>query len=399
MKPTGRRPELLAAVCTNAVPLVGVAFFEWSLAAVLLIYWFELGVMLVLAAVRALFAQLPPQHPSDGLVVGATRHKRGGLSVPWTDTEIPVAHLPVLVVAVPAFGAVWFVAGGVGFAGLETAGVSFSEENAAAGLAIIGVTVGRSIETLYGYFLAGRHHEVNAQLALRTAVWPILVVGAALFFGGAGVSAGAPPVALLGGVVVGKFLLDLAGVYDDRLEAFDERTYISFGWATDAPEWPAIDEELSEPVEVVRPRPAGVLLGGVGRGLRSPAIGLSGIIGLLAVLLTLASGDVTLLVGFGGVALAALVVLGAVGAADRAVRHLTMEYRVGDDLAVLGYDRLLREPQWRVPAWRIEAAETRETVADRLLGTETLVVNHDDRTIRIPAVPDVEALRSTDETG
>jgi hypothetical protein len=76
-----------------------------------------------------------------------------------------------------------------------------------------------------------------------------------------------------------------------------------------------------------------------------------------------------------------------------------MEYRVGDDLVVLGYDRLLREPQWRVSAWRIDAAETHETVVDRLLGTETLVVSHDDRTIRIPAVPDVEALRSADETG
>ncbi|WP_336136890.1 DUF6498-containing protein [Natronomonas amylolytica] len=398
MNPTGRRPELLAALLTNAAPLVGVAFFGWSLAAILLVYWFELGVMLVLAAVRALFAQLPPQHPSDGLVVGATRHKRGGLSVPWTATEIQVAHLPVLVVAVPAFGAVWFVAGGVGFAGLDAAGVAFSEENAAAGLAIIGAAVGRSIETLYGYFLVGRHHEVNAQLALRTAVWPILVVGMVLFFGGAGVAAGVPPVALLGGVVCVKLLLDLASVYRDRLEAFDERTYISFGWATDTPAWPAIDEELSEPVEVVRPRPAGVLLGGVGRGLRSPAVALSGIVGLLAVLLTLASGDLTLLWIFGGVALVVLVVLAAVGVLDRAIRYLTMEYRVGDDLAVLGYDRLLREPQWRVPTWKVEAADARETVADRLLGTETLVVSHDNRTIRIPAVPDAEALRSTDET-
>lgn len=395
MTPTGRRPELVAALLTNAAPVVGVTLLEWSLAAILLIYWFELGVMLVLAAVRALFAQLPPQHPSDGLVLGATRYKRGGLSIPRTDTRIQVAHIPVLVVSIPAFGIVWFLTGGVGFAGLEAAGVTFSETNTAAGFAIIGVVLGRAIETLYGYFLSGRHHEVNAQMALRTAVWPILTVGMVLFFGGAGVAAGLPPVALLGGVVGMKLLLDLASVYGDRLEAFDERTYISFGWATDAPEWPSIDEELAEPIDVVRPRPAGVLVGGAVRGVTSPVVALPAIVGALAVLLWLASGDVMLLVVFGGVALASLAVFGVIGALDRAIRYLTMEYRVGND--VIGYDRLLDEPQWRLPAWKVEAADTRETVADRLLDTETLVVARGDRTVRIPYVPDTESLRGADD--
>lgn len=391
-----RRPELLAVVATNLAPLVGVTALEWSVAVVVLLYWFELVVTLAFAAVRALFAQLPPQHPSDGLVVGATRHKRGGLSIPRTGLQIQVAHLPVVALAVPMFGLVWLFTGGMAFAGLEAAGVTIPDESAAVGFAIVGVVLGRTVETLYGYFLDGRSREVNVQMALQTAIWPILVVGAALAGGGMVLVAGAPPPLLLATVVGAKALFDLAGVYRDRLEAFDERTAVTFGWANEPPEWPAIDESLSPPVDVVRPRSLAVLGSGVVRGLTTPAVGFPLFIAGAALLLTLLSGSLALLAWFGGAAVAIAVFLAPLGVLDQSIRHLTMEYRVGR--AAVGYDRLLGEPQWRIDGWRLETAERRRTRLDRRLGTVTVVVDREDRSIRLPGVP-VDDLREAINTG
>ena len=66
------------------MPFVGVAVLGWSPAALVAVYWVDLGV----AALRALFARRPPDHESDLLVLGAFRHGRGGLSVPRTALHV-----------------------------------------------------------------------------------------------------------------------------------------------------------------------------------------------------------------------------------------------------------------------------------------------------------------------
>jgi len=76
-----RRTALSAALATSAVPIVGVGFFGLSLSALVVVYWIELEIDLGVAALRGTFAQRPPEHDADLLLLGAFRHKRGSRGI------------------------------------------------------------------------------------------------------------------------------------------------------------------------------------------------------------------------------------------------------------------------------------------------------------------------------
>lgn len=59
----------------NAVPVVGVLALDWSLPTLLLIYWIELGVNLVVAVVEGVVAEYPPAGRSRCF---AYHHREGG---------------------------------------------------------------------------------------------------------------------------------------------------------------------------------------------------------------------------------------------------------------------------------------------------------------------------------
>lgn len=380
-----RRLELGAVAVTNLLPLAGVTVLGWSLAAVVLLYWLELGVLLWWSAVRATFAQRPSVQPADALLVGATRHKRGGLSVPRTGLSVRVQHLPVVAVAAPVLGLLWVFVGGATVAALEqTAAASALARDgtyATVALGTVGIFGSQGASTVSEFFLDGRYEEVNAQQALQTATWPLAVVGTAMMFAVAALSAGGSGLLLVGALVCVKLLFDVAGVYRDRLRAFDERTAVEFGWANDPPERSPVDDTLSGPVRTVRPRRLGVLASGVVRGLTRELFLVLVAVPAVATVGFLAAGIWPVARFFGAIAGALVVAFLAAGVFDTTVRHRWMEYRVSGD--VVGYDRLLGESQWRVPEWKVARADPERTVVDRLLGTETLVVEDGDRTVRL----------------
>jgi len=63
--------ETIAVTVANALPLVGVAAFGWDLAALVFLYWFELGIISFWALVRAVFAARPSELDSELLIAGA----------------------------------------------------------------------------------------------------------------------------------------------------------------------------------------------------------------------------------------------------------------------------------------------------------------------------------------
>jgi len=388
-----RSSRLLAVVAANGTPVVGVLALGWSLGAVVVLYWVELGVALALAAVRATVAERPPADPPNALVVGAASRKRGWLSLPGTALRVRVGNLPAVAVAVVGFGAAWLASGAVAIGALESGagGVLGGASRPTLALGVAGVVVGRAGETVRSFVRDGRFRTVDAGLALRSGAWPVVVVGLVLVVGGLGVAAGAPDALLLGGVVAGKALLDVAGAYADRLRTFDERTATRFGWATEPGQPRTVEPLTGDPDVVLRPHPAAVLLGGALAGLRRDVILVLLVVGAGGVALALLAGDAAPLVVagvFSGAALSLLVVLGAL---DAAVAHLAMEYRVRGD--AVGHDRLLGEPQWRTPAWRLAAADVQRSAVDRLVGTDTLVVAAGDRTVRLAHVDDAAAVR------
>ena len=388
-----RRRRLAVAIATNAAPIVGVLALDWSIAALLVLYWLELGVGLGYGAVRGLFAQRPPEHDADPLLVGAFANKRGRIGVPGTDLGVQVANVPVLLVGVPAFGLVWVVVGAIAI-GAAGEGLSANPIDEGAALTIlvgfVTVVVARGYQTVSEYFLTGAYESASVQRALWSGIGPTFVVGGAMVAGGIGTAAGVPAAVAVVATVVGKFLLDLADVYRDRIVAFDERDRVDLGFASEPDEWSSVETTESGSARTVRARPLPLLVDGVVRGIAIPRLWL--LVGCVA-------GLGGILIGSGATAFGVRVALGAVGlvclfalvgVTDRSIRHLFVEYRVGDD--VVGYDRLFGRTQWQVPAWKFQRADPEQTIADRLSGTETLVVEHDGRTVRVPHLPDATAL-------
>jgi len=395
-----RRTQLLIAVSVNAVPIAGVLWFDWSLAALLLVYWFELGIDLAFAAIRGLFAQRPSEATNDPLVLGAVQHKRGGVDIPGTRLSVQVANVPVVLFALPAFGGVWVFLGvaAIGGAGQAMSGTPLDEGAAMTFLlGICSVFVGRGYETLTEYFLDGAYEDASVQRALQSGIWPVVVVGTAMAFGGAAAASGLPPSVALATAVGGKSLFDVADVYRDRLVAFDERDRIDLGLASEPDEWPTVETDLQPPVDRVRPARIPLVIDGAARGLSVTAVWFIAGLGVLlsgVFVVTSDSADA-------GVLVAQIVLLFLAGAAglgvlDRALRYLTMEYRVGRD--VVGYDRLFGAAQWRVSGRKLAQGDVERTFADRRCGTYTLVVEHDDREIRFPHLDSESALAPNGST-
>ena len=106
-----RRTELLSILVTNALPIVGVGLLDWSAAALLLLYWLELGVDSVWALVRALFAGRPPDIATEGLLVGPLAARQVSLSVPRTDLRVYLTTVLTLPVTVLIVAGAWLLTG------------------------------------------------------------------------------------------------------------------------------------------------------------------------------------------------------------------------------------------------------------------------------------------------
>ncbi|WP_229722639.1 DUF6498-containing protein [Haloferax sulfurifontis] len=387
-----RRAKVAVLMAVNAVPLVGVLALDWSLVALLAVYWVELGACLVGAAVKALFAEGRPTYDANGfswLVFGALSEKRGRVGLPVLPLSIQVANLPAILMALAIGSVGWVLFGAIGVGGVgETTGATLTDaESLSVGLGVLAVVVGRAVD-VGRYLLGGTYASVPPQQPLQSALVSMAGTGSALLIGGGFVIAGAPPPFVLAFVLAVKLLADIVDVYRDRLEAYDERTSVDLGFAPDTPEWERI-ESSRDGAEVVRPKPSAVVVGGVVRGLRSP-LALLLVTGLTLVgLLSTATTDGVAVELLGGAVIVAGVFT-ALGVFDRSFRYLAMEYRVCDgasgDGRLVGYDRLFG-PQWRLaPESRTELKRVR-SATDRLFGSETLRLERDDRVYRLPHLP------------
>lgn len=373
---------------TNAVPLVGVVVFDWSLVALLVVYWFELGVDLVFALFEGVFAERPPMYddpPAEALLFGALVTKRGGVPLPFVRPRIRVANLPAVGAALFAFGIVWLLVGGVGVGGVgEATGGAFGERaSTTAGLGIVALFVGRVVES-GRYFLAGEYTDVSVGTPLRSAIYSMIGIGAAMFFGGMAVVGGAPSSVVLAAVVGVKLLFDATRVYRDRLVAFDERDRLDLGLAIEPDEWPPVDTELTEPVEIRRPHRGALLVDGMVRGLTSPVLAVVGVFALLFALLGIGTGSWDLVVLVARIVVGILCVFAGVGLADRTCRALWIRYRIADGAIARDW---VFGPQWAVSEDDLSEATVTRTFADRLFGTSTLVVELEDRTVRLRYLP------------
>ncbi len=84
-------------MATNAVALVGVALFGWSVSVLPVVYWVEVGVAIVRGAIQKLFAERVPEDLQVGskLPTLSWAEKRGGVSL-WVLPPIYPRNVPLV---------------------------------------------------------------------------------------------------------------------------------------------------------------------------------------------------------------------------------------------------------------------------------------------------------------
>ncbi|MFD1569477.1 DUF6498-containing protein [Halorubrum laminariae] len=396
-----RRPRTIALLVSNGLPLVGVVALGWNAAALMTLYWFELGIASFWAVVRALFAGRPAELDSDGLIVGALAARRAAIRVPRTDLRIRLSTLLVLPIFVPVLAGVWFVAGVVTVGVAVDGGLAPGALDSVT-LAVLAIFATEGATTLVDYLYKGEYREHSAQTAIRGVFFragsvavggivAVTLIGAATVGTDAELSAvdpGAVGLPLLVGIVAVKAAFDLAGLYRDRLTAVDESSTLEIGWAYDPPDDDAIEDPLPDATRRVRPTLRSRLFGGVASAPRHPGVAYFSALCLVGGLL-FATGrvwDIAALLFAAGVALPVLLL-----SIDYWLRYGLVEYRVGDD-ALVAYDRLFGTALWRVEPWNETDLRVKRGRLDRRLDTETVVIELRDDKHRIPGIPDTEPI-------
>ncbi|TKX62368.1 PH domain-containing protein [Halorubrum sp. ASP1] len=397
----GRRPRAFSVAVATLLPLVGVVALGWNAAALMTLYWFELGIASGWALVRALFAGRPSEIERDGLIVGPLAQRRGGLSVPRTGVEVRVSSLLVLPVAAPILAVVWGVVGTLTVGVVVEQGTVSTVVDTVA-LATLALFVGEGATTLVEYFGRGEYRDHSAQTAITGvfargaaiffgALFTVTVVGVATLEGDAPISALDPSaigLPLLLGIVAVKFAFDLASLYGDRLAAFDESQALDLGLSYDPPAAEPVDGSLAEPVETVRQPARARLAGALTTPLGHPGLWYLAALPALGAALFAIGGKWGTAVTLLAVAVALPLGLAAI---DHELRHGLVEYRAGDD-ALVARDRLLGTALWRVEPWDETDLRVERSGLDRRLGTETVAIELRDDEYRIPGLADPEPI-------
>jgi len=397
----GRRPRAFTLAVSNFLPLVGVAALGWNAAALLTLYWFELGIAGFWAVVRALFAGRPSEFAADGLIVGPLAERRAALSIPRTGLRIWLSTLLVLPVAVPILAVAWF------FAGAVTVGVAVDGSLAPGALdsvvvAVLAIFAVEGVTTAVDYGYKGEYREHSAQTAIRGVfvrigtiaaggLVAVTLIGAATVGPDASLTAidsGVIGLPLLLGVVGAKSAFDFAGVYRDRLTAIDESSSLEIGWAYEPPDTDPVDDPLPDTYRRVRPTRAGRAIGWAAALPRHPGAAYPGVMCLLVALLFAIGGAWSIVVGLLAASVAVPAFLLAV---DGALRYGVLEYRLTDD-ALVAYDRLFDTALWRVEPWDEVGLRVERDRLDERLGTATVVIRLRDRELRVPRIADPDAV-------
>jgi len=399
----GRRPRAIAFVASNVLPLVGVVALGWNAAALMTLYWFELGIASFWAVVRALFAARPSEIERDVLISGPLAQRRMGLSIPRTDLRIRLSSLLVIPIVVPILTVVWLIVGTLTVGVVADGGLAPAALDTVA-LAVLAVFAGEAATTLVEYFGRGEYRDHSAQTAVRGvfargaaiflgALFTVTVVGAATLEGDAPIAALDPDAVglpLLLGIVAVKAAFDLAGLYGDRLAAFDESSALDLGLSHEPPSPEPIDGSVAEPVHTVRQSVSARLAGAAVTPMGHPGLWYLAVVPALGGALFAIGGDWATAVALLAIAVGVPLALGAL---DHELRYGLVSYRAGAD-ALVARDRLFGVTLWRVEPWDETDLRVTRGRLDRRLGTETVVIELRDDEHRIPGIADPDPVLS-----
>jgi hypothetical protein len=353
--------------------------------------------MLWWAGVRALFAQRPSDYVFNEMLLDAARHKRGSVPLPVTDLRVRLQELPGLVLLFTSTIVFWVVVGGLMLSFVAEAREAVLPLLAGGGLptstallSVSGLFVIDGLVTAQEYFQTEQYEETTIEAALRPVATQVLILSGTVVALAQLFRDSLSPVIVLAVLLGVRSTTELASILSDGDRSLLEE--VLFDPPEDPLNNPSIDPALPEPTQTVRPHPLGVLLHGAVYGFLRwlPVLGVLSAGVILFGIVAAFGGS---LVGFflGGIFLCP-VFFGAIvlGIFDYGIQHCWMEYRVADD--VVAYDQLFQEAQWRLTGQELQEARTIRTIVDHLLGTETVIIETDERTLHCPHLAEPTAL-------
>lgn len=396
-----RRRRLLALAVTNLLPAVGVVALGWSVVDLLVLYWLELGFVAVFTLVRTPFAGPPQSVDSDAPILGPLAARGANVRLPVVGRRLWIASALTLPILLAVFLFVWVATGGVLLApfGTEPVDARAIERVGVVAVLVVGTDLAGSLaDAVDGGDRTRDPRRAALGAAVRLAVFFLLglftLVAAATVTRGPEATIGSvdPSVVelpLLLVILAGKSLLDLAGLYGDRIRASvgldgdeDER-------ADDAPsgDAPMSDDDIAGAPEARQIRPASWsrVLGGLTR-LADGGVPTLAVFGGLAAVPFALGGVWSFVIGI--IAVTALVVAG-VACLDHWLRFGAVVYHVTDD-GVTARDTRFEATLWRVEPWDETGLRVERDRVDRLLGTETLVVECRETDRRLPHLSDAD---------
>lgn len=365
-----QRLSLAVVVLSNLFPLFAVVELGWDARPLLVFYWLELGVVVVWGSVESLFAEKrsvtdPTDLPFDHLF-----EKRGGRAL-WSGGPPAYPRNVPFAVTLAGVGLLWWTVYGVAIVGRFGVDV-FDPQFASVVVGGAGAFLGRGLEFRSEFVGEGEFRETSARMVAAGPVRQlvaVLVLG--LFILGVERTHTAGLV-VLGPLVAGKVAYEL---YSYRARHSGSSSAVLdwvFGERDTALPRAPVREPDGPPNATVRTDTRASMLSSLFVGLFAVAgryylvLAFVGVVGFVG----LAGGTVVLAVAVVGV-VAVLSAAVAVNAASHYLHDGWLEYRRYDG-ALVAYDRLLDEPQWRLPPARVYDVSAVRTVANRLAGTGTI---------------------------
>ncbi|ERG93752.1 DUF6498-containing protein [Haloquadratum walsbyi] len=388
----------LGVLIVNLLPLIGIVVGEWNLRAILLIYWVEAVMTVLIAATKSLFAeQGSPGLQTKMEPLHELRAKRGGLQLfnrwpPIYPRNIPFALTILgLWISVGAPLSVLFL----WFGGPESI---FSVDILLSIAALVGMQV---FEFITEYIGDNEYVDVSAQAIIQTPAQFSAVVLSVGILSTAGDSATGGVLVFL--IVIIKAIISVRRFYAEHVETSilgglpdfsrQQITRVFEMSRSDEdkiepqPELTLPDAEVSARVSTDR---RAVLLGSISTIILG-VFNRFGVGSLVVPAVAVIIGD-PLLIG-----VAMIIPLAVFGAQVLSFyfRYGTIEYQRRGE-SIVAYDTVLDAPQWIAPVQTAEF-EVKNAVSDRLLDTGTLdiTVEKIDRDIQFGPVSNIDTAVET----
>lgn len=356
-----------AVVVGNLVPLIGVVIFGWSVIPLLVIYFCEAFTTALLAAVKALFAELGSPTELDTSVrlpLADLRRKRGSLDIRPDWPPVYPRNVPFSTMILTLWLIIGIPIGLVSWAGLDSSPV------VSAGLLVsIGALSITHLSEFQGEYIGERRFtDTSAREIIRVPLQHIIALLLIFPFVTNLSDAG---VLILGGIVLVKTVSEAYRYAVDRLGGprVSVTDWLNITRFIDKTETQTSSQEVSVPDAPVgsriRPNTTAVLLGSVTTVFFELLSRLGfGVIGVSC--LVIFTGVPVLV----GIYVLTVVALLAICVGSHYLQYGTVEYRRRGD-RIVAYDRVLEEPQWVIHIYCGDISVV-NAILDRLLGTGTL---------------------------